>query len=113
MTALVETHSESEILAAIAAQAGVIGINNRDLETMQVSLDTTARLAGLVPEGVVLVSESGIATRADIDTLAARGARAFLVGTSLLEAKDPGAALRALTAPSTAAAGSNEPRTRP
>ena len=98
MAALVETHSESEILAAIAAGASLIGINNRDLDTMTVSLDTTRRLAGLVPDDVVLVSESGIESREDIQDLAAHGVRAFLVGGSLLSAGDPAAALRALVA---------------
>jgi indole-3-glycerol phosphate synthase len=97
MAALVETHSESEVLAAIAAGAQIIGINNRDLDTMTVSLDTTRRLAGLVPENAILVSESGIQTRADVDELSACGATAFLIGGSLLAAADPGAALRALT----------------
>lgn len=99
MSALVETHSEAEIRTAIAAGARIIGINNRDFDTMNVSLETTRRLAGLVPAGIVLVSESGIATRADIDELAACGARAFLVGGSLLGAADPGAALRELVTP--------------
>ena len=97
MAALVETHSEPEILAALTAGARIIGINNRDLDTMQVSLDTTRRLAGLVPDEAVLVSESGISSRADVDELSACGATAFLVGGSLLAADDPGAALRALT----------------
>jgi len=111
MSALVETHSEPEILAAVAAGARIIGINNRDLDTMQVSLDTTRRLAGLVPAEVVLVSESGIETRADIDSLSACGARAFLVGGSLLAADDPGAALRALVfAPQTAPGGASQVR---
>ncbi|HET6348099.1 MAG TPA: indole-3-glycerol phosphate synthase TrpC, partial [Candidatus Krumholzibacteria bacterium] len=99
MAALVETHSEPEILAAIAAGAEIIGINNRDLDTMTVSLETTHRLAGLVPPGGIVVSESGIATRADVDALLASGATAFLVGGSLLSAADPGAALRALVTP--------------
>jgi indole-3-glycerol phosphate synthase len=104
MTALVETHSESEILAAIAAGAQVVGINNRDLDTMTVSLETTRRLAGLVPDDVILVSESGIETRADIDELSACGATAFLIGGSLLKAGDPAEALRALVTPAPAAA---------
>lgn len=99
MTALVETHSEDEVLAAIAAGATIIGINNRDLDSMTVSLDTTRRLAGLVPAGAVVVSESGIQTRADIDELSACGATAFLVGGSLLAAGDPANALRALVSP--------------
>jgi indole-3-glycerol phosphate synthase len=110
MAALVETHAETEVLAAIAAGAAIIGINNRDLDSMKVSLDTTRRLAGLVPGEAVLVSESGIETRAQIDELTACGATAFLVGGSLLAADDPGAALRALAASGApAASGSNAP----
>jgi len=101
MAALVETHSEDEVLAAIAAGAHIIGINNRDLDTMTVSLDTTRRLAGLVPDDAILISESGIQSRTDIDDLSACGATAFLVGGSLLAAGDPAAALRALTTPNT------------
>jgi indole-3-glycerol phosphate synthase len=96
MSVLVETHSESEILAALACGARIVGINNRDLDTMTVSLDTTRRLAHLVPNDVVLVSESGICTRDDVADLAARGVRAFLVGGSLLGSDDPGALLRDL-----------------
>ena len=99
MAALVETHSEDEILAAIAAGAQIIGINNRDLDTMTVSLDTTRRLAGLVPDDAILISESGIQSRTDIDDLSACGATAFLVGGSLLAAGDPAAALRVFTTP--------------
>jgi indole-3-glycerol phosphate synthase len=96
MGALVETHSEHEILAALAAGARIVGVNNRDLDTMAVSLDTTRRLAHLIPEGVAWVAESGIRTRDDVADLAAHGARAFLVGGSLLDAPDPGALLREL-----------------
>jgi indole-3-glycerol phosphate synthase len=98
MHALVETHDESEIDIALEAGATIVGINNRNLDTMEVSLDTTRRLAHLVPDGVVLVAESGVKSRADVDDLAARGAGAFLVGGSLLSASDPGAKLRELTA---------------
>ena len=98
MSALVETHSEAEIRTAVDAGARIIGINNRDFDTMTVSLDTTRRLAGFVPANTILISESGIASRADIEDLAARGARAFLVGGSLLGAADPGATLRELAA---------------
>lgn len=94
MEALVETHSQPEIAAALAAGARIVGINNRDLDTMTVSLDTTRRLAHLVPDDVVLVAESGIATRDDIADLVRLGARAFLVGGSLLGSPEPGALLR-------------------
>lgn len=96
MGALVETHAEDEVLAALACGADIVGVNNRDLDTMLVSLDATRRLAHLVPADVVLVSESGICTRDDVANLAKRGARAFLVGGSLLGADDPGALLRDL-----------------
>ena len=94
MSVLVETHSEEEILAALAIGARIIGINNRDLDRMTVSLETTHRLAHLVPDDVVLVSESGIRSAQDVAALAELGARAFLVGGSLLNAEDPGALLR-------------------
>jgi len=96
MSVLVETHSEEEILAALAIGARIIGINNRDLDRMTVSLETTRRLAHLVPDDVVLVSESGIRSEQDVAALAELGARAFLVGGSLLDANDPGALLRAM-----------------
>lgn len=96
MSVLVETHSEPEIQAALQIGARIIGINNRDLDTMLISLDTTRRLAHLVPDNVVLVAESGIRSRFDIASLAAAGASAFLVGGSLLDADDPGALLREL-----------------
>jgi indole-3-glycerol phosphate synthase len=94
MSALVEAHTEYEVLGALAAGARIVGVNNRDLDTMTVSLETTRRLAHLVPAEFVVVSESGICTRDDIADLASRGARAFLVGGSLLGARDPGELLR-------------------
>lgn len=96
LSVLVETHSESEIDAALQIGARIIGINNRDLDTMMISLDTTRRLAHLVPDDVVLVAESGIRSRFDVASLGAAGASAFLVGGSLLDAEDPGALLREL-----------------
>jgi indole-3-glycerol phosphate synthase len=97
MAALVETHDEKEMKTALQARSSIVGVNNRDLDSMAVSLDTTRRLAQLVPEGVILVAESGIRRRADLDDLAAHGAGAFLVGSSLLDAEDPEALLRSLT----------------
>ncbi len=94
MSALVETHTEPEVLAALSAGARIIGINNRDLDTMTVSIDTTRRLARLVPDGIVLVAESGLQSRDDVADLAVHGASAFLIGGSLLAAQDPGALLR-------------------
>jgi len=96
MEALVETHDEDELRAAVDVGARLVGINNRDLDTMSVSLDTTRRLAPLAPRGVVVVAESGIRSRADVEDLARHGATAFLVGSSLLDAPDPAAKLREL-----------------
>jgi len=96
LSVLVETHSEAEIDAAIQIGARIIGINNRNLDTMTISLDTTRRLAHLVPKDVVLVAESGIRSGFDVASLGAAGASAFLVGGSLLDAEDPGALLREL-----------------
>ncbi|MHC4504836.1 MAG: indole-3-glycerol phosphate synthase TrpC [Planctomycetota bacterium] len=96
MAALVETHNEDEIHTALACQASIIGVNNRDLDTLEISLETTRRLAPLVPGGVALVAESGIRTRRDVETLAAAGAGAFLVGGTLLDAASPSAKLREL-----------------
>lgn len=96
LEALVEVHDEAEVEEALAAGAEVIGINNRDLRTFSVDLETTERLARLIPRGCTIVSESGIHGPADIARLAAAGARAFLVGESLMVAPDRRAALRGL-----------------
>ncbi len=96
MTALVEAHSEAEVKTALQARASVIGVNNRDLDTLDVSEDLVPRLVRLVPADVVLVAESGIKTGADVDRLESAGAGAFLVGGALLDADDPGALLREL-----------------
>lgn len=95
MDVLVEAHSASEVRRAVGLGADLIGINNRDLDTLKVDLATTERLAGLVPRGTLVVAESGIATRADVARLAPH-ADAFLVGSSLMRADDPGEAARAL-----------------
>jgi indole-3-glycerol phosphate synthase len=97
MEALVETHDEAAIEKALYAGAQVVGINNRDLGTMQVTLTTTERLARRVPLEKVLVSESGVKTVEDVERLAAAGVDGVLVGTSLMRAEDPGRALRGLT----------------
>ena len=95
MDALVEAHDESELRRAVALGAKIIGINNRDLRTLEVDLGTTERLAALVPADRILVAESGIGDRADVARLAPY-ADAFLVGTSLMRAKRPAEAARAL-----------------
>ena len=95
MDALVEAHDEPELRRAIALGAPIIGINNRDLKTLTVDLAVTERLAHLVPADRLVIAESGIGTRADVDRLAPY-ADAFLVGSSLMRAPDPAAAARAL-----------------
>ncbi|MBA3676493.1 MAG: bifunctional indole-3-glycerol-phosphate synthase TrpC/phosphoribosylanthranilate isomerase TrpF [Sphingosinicella sp.] len=95
MDALVEAHDEEEVRRAVALGAGLIGINNRNLATLEVDLAVTERLAGLIPADRLVVAESGISSRADIERLSPY-ADAFLVGSSLMRAADPGDAARAL-----------------
>ncbi len=95
MDALVEAHSETELRQAVALGAPVIGINNRDLKTLEVDLGVTERLAALVPADRLLVAESGINGRADVERLAPY-ADAFLVGSALMRAPDPARAARRL-----------------
>lgn len=95
MEALVEAHDADEVRRAVDLGARIIGINNRNLKTMHVDLATTEELARLVPADRILVSESGIETRADLERLGRR-VDAFLVGSSLMRAPDPAAAARTL-----------------
>jgi indole-3-glycerol phosphate synthase/phosphoribosylanthranilate isomerase len=95
MDVLVEVHDEAELARAIGLGATLVGINNRDLKTLKTDLAVTERLAALVPDNATLVSESGVATRADVERLG-RHADAFLVGSSLMAAADVGEAARAL-----------------
>ena len=97
MAALVEVHDECELDAALAAGADLVGVNNRDLRTFEVSLDTALRLARRIPASVVKVAESGIHSQDDVRRLSDAGFQAFLVGEHLMRASDPAAALRALT----------------
>jgi len=93
---LVEVHDEEEVGSAIEAGAELLGINNRDLHTFEVDLDTTFRLLPDVPAGTVVVAESGISTRKDVQELENAGVDAILVGESLMRAPDPGEAIRSL-----------------
>jgi indole-3-glycerol phosphate synthase/phosphoribosylanthranilate isomerase len=95
MDVLVETHDEGEVRRALGLGAEIVGINNRDLRTLKVDLATTERLSPLVPRDRVLVAESGIRDRADVERLSAH-ADAFLVGSSLMRAEKPGQAAREL-----------------
>ncbi len=97
MDALVEVHTAEELERASAAGAGLVGVNNRDLRTFEVSLETSVGLASQAPAGTLLVSESGIADASDVARLRACGFQAFLVGETLMRAESPEAALRSLT----------------
>ena len=94
--ALVEAHTEDEFDRAVRAGARIIGVNNRDLKTFNVDLRTSVKLAQLAPADVILVSESGIATGAEIRRLQAAGYCAFLIGEHFMRANDPGSALQQL-----------------
>ena len=95
MDVIVEVHDETEIYRALGLGAAIIGINNRNLKTLETDLSVTERLARLVPENVILVSESGIRTRGDVERLSQK-VDAFLVGSSLMASKDIGFAARSL-----------------
>jgi indole-3-glycerol phosphate synthase len=97
MTALVETHDQAELERALSEGAEVVGINNRDLATFETDLGVSERLAPGVPEGVVVVAESGIGGPADVDRLGAVGVDAVLVGESVVRSDDAMEAVRALS----------------
>jgi indole-3-glycerol phosphate synthase len=98
MDALVEVHDDRELDRAIASGAEIIGVNNRDLRTFSVSLDTSLQLAPRLPVGVVKVSESGIFGAADVRRLAAAGFDAFLVGEHLVKSSNAAQAIGELVA---------------
>lgn len=93
---LVEVHNEEELASVLEAKCDIIGINNRNLKTFEVSLETTKRLAKLIPEGCVIVSESGISTNSDMEFAKENGANAVLVGETLMRSGDISATLKAL-----------------
>jgi indole-3-glycerol phosphate synthase len=96
LDALVEVHDEVELERALRIGAEIVGVNNRDLRTMEVRLETALRLAPLVPQNVVAVAESGIRSGADIKRLREAGYDAFLIGESLMLSEDPRQALEDL-----------------
>ncbi len=93
---LAETHDESELERVLALDFDIIGINNRNLKTFEVTLETTVRLAGMIPEGKVIVSESGIKDNTDMKTVRDYGADAVLIGETLMRSGNIGATLTAL-----------------
>jgi indole-3-glycerol phosphate synthase len=91
---LCEVHDEAELRRALAIGFDLIGVNNRDLKTFDVRLETALRLVSLIPAGIVRVAESGIASAADIHRLRDAGYHAFLIGESLMRAQHPGEKLK-------------------
>ncbi len=98
MDVLVEVHDEEELDRALVLRSPLLGVNNRNLKSFEVTLETTRRLSKLVPAGKRLIAESGIYTPADLADLAGYGARSFLIGESLMRQGDVAAATHALLA---------------
>ena len=109
---LLEVHDEAELTRALTVNEAIIGINNRDLRTFEVSLETTVRLAGLVPRGRLLVGESGIRGHGQVVRLASSGVDGVLVGESILVSADVGEAIAALMVPAPPVTPRPESRTR-
>ena len=98
MDVLIEVHDEAELERALRLKSPLIGVNNRNLKTMTTDIGVTERLATLLPQNHVLVSESGLKTSADLARMAGAGARRFLIGESLMRQPDVAAATEALLA---------------
>jgi indole-3-glycerol phosphate synthase len=96
MDALVEVHTVEELKRAVQSGATIIGVNNRDLRDFNVSLTVSEKIAGEAPSDSILISESGINTGQDISHLRSLGFKGFLIGETLMRAKEPGTALRNL-----------------
>jgi indole-3-glycerol phosphate synthase len=96
MASLVEVHDDAELDVALRSGAEILGVNNRDLHTFEVRLETSFRLARRMPQGLIKVSESGIRDAGDVRSLMDAGYDAFLVGEHLMKAPDPAAALRSM-----------------
>lgn len=98
LSVLVEVHDADELARALKLKTPLVGINNRNLRTFEVSLDTTLGLLAQLPADRLVVTESGIVSRADVQRLRSAGVHAFLIGEAFMRADDPGAALAALVA---------------
>ncbi len=96
MEPLVEAHTREEVLRAVNAGARIVGVNNRDLRSMEVRLETALELIDAVPDECIAVAESGMRSREELKRLRAAGFDAFLIGEHLMTSPDPAAALRAL-----------------
>jgi indole-3-glycerol phosphate synthase len=110
IAALVEAHEAEEVAIAVAADAALVGINNRDLRTLRTDLATFSRLRGLVPPGTVCVAESGVVSAADAARLVAEGADAVLCGEALMRAGEPGGRCAEFAVAARAAALERAPR---
>ncbi len=93
---LVEVHTPEELDRALALGLDIVGINNRNLKTFETSLDTTLDMLGDIPDGVLVVTESGIHDRDDVQLMRAQGVNSFLVGEAFMRATDPGVELQAM-----------------
>ena len=98
MAVLVEVHDAAELQRALKLKTPLIGINNRNLRSFEVDLDTTLTLRAEVPQDRIVVTESGIAQRADVERLRTAGVHAFLIGEAFVRAEEPGVALEELFA---------------
>ena len=108
LATLVEVHDEAELSRAVDAGSRVIGVNNRNLRTLQVDVDASERLAERMPRHVIPVSESGLQSRADLERLSAAGYRAFLIGERFMTAPDPVSAIETLIGTRDAGSGDRE-----
>ena len=105
LATLVEVHDRAELARAVDSGARIIGVNNRNLRTLQVDVKASDELAARMPAGVVAVSESGLQSRADLERLAAAGYGAFLIGERFMTDPDPAGAIRLLIGAASAAKG--------
>ncbi|HYM69580.1 MAG TPA: indole-3-glycerol phosphate synthase TrpC [bacterium] len=96
MAALVEVHTEDELRRALDARPALLGINNRNLDTLETTLETTRRLRPRVPRGIIVVGESGVEERAHVEEMERIGVDAVLVGTALMRSADPASRVREL-----------------
>ena len=96
MSVLLEAHDEAEFVRALGLPSPLMGVNNRDLRTFTTDLGVTERLSDMMPEGRLLISESGVRTAGDVSRLRGCGARGFLVGESLMRAENPEESVRLL-----------------
>lgn len=96
LDALIEVHTEAELESALQARPAIVGINNRNLKTFEVNIETTEHLAPMIPVGTAVVCESGIDSPEQIQRIERLGVHIFLVGEALMRAKDPGAKLKEL-----------------